>query len=228
MTHNQEDENDATAAGHKDALPSAASSAAQGGERQEDSEIFEAEMVVAEAIEEPMIIDAIALPPSSFAPEDRQEVHSKPEVVAGSPFAQTDPSAAAAARKNVIPSESYAAKGAATAALGLGVLSLLSSWFSALALFPCLFGIVMGFWGANSAFRRRAIVGLVMSLLAVAVTMTFSVFRTVIAESNPVPSPTPRVTLVSDGVFFLKTSVSDARHLKYPTLTPKLHDADTT
>lgn len=216
MTHDPENENDAVPANRQDARPSAAedSSAPRREVLEEGIEIIEAEMIVAEVIEEPMIINAIALPPSSFDPRDQSRGGPRPEVVVGSPFAQAGEHAETSFRENSIPVESYAARGAATAALALGVLSLVASWFSGLALFPCLFGMIMGFWGANSAFRRRAIAGLIMSLFAIALTMTMSIFRTVIADSYPVPAPTPNVTLVSEVFTSSNLCFSDARPLQ--------------
>jgi hypothetical protein len=167
--------------------------------------VIEAEIVEAETVEEPMIIDAVALPPSTFDHSEHGGASSKPAIVAGSPFAATNRETETRSRKLASPAESYAARGAATAALCLGVLSLVSSWFSGLALLPCLLGVVMGFWGATSAFRRRAILGLGMTLVAIAVTVTMSIIRPLIADSHA--NPTTRGNIVADAHPFSLSTV---------------------
>lgn len=202
MTNDPENENEATPEGPIGFNASASSSSektSSSGQEFPDGNfgVIEAEIIEAETAEETLIIDAVALPPSTFDSSEHAGASSKPAIVAGSPFATTHRNAKTRSRKLASPAESYAARGAATAAVCLGVLSLVASWFSGLALFPCLFGIVMGFWGANSAFRRRAIAGLVMSMFAIPVAVTMSILRPLIADSDAHPTTRGNIVAVS-------------------------------
>ena len=81
--------------------------------------------------------------------------------------------------------ESYTARGAATAAVGLGILGLIASFFTGWGMVPCLLGVTMSFWGTTSSFRQRAVVGLALSLGAIVLCLCMSFVRPLSATRNP-------------------------------------------
>lgn len=108
----------------------------------------------------------------------------KPAVMArrvGSPFAVSDPETAAVAGTDTGRPKSYfpvteakypritASAGGAVAALVLGAMSLIFSFFTWLAIFTALIGLVMGIWGLYSTRRGSAIIGVLLCCFALAV-----------------------------------------------------------
>jgi len=84
-----------------------------------------------------------------------------------SPVGQAPPPSAFPARPARYPRHS-ASVGGATAALVLGILSLIASFFTAGALVTAALGLAMGVWGLYSTRRRSAIAGIVLCCVALA------------------------------------------------------------
>ena len=99
----------------------------------------------------------------------------------GSPFAESDPNAAGGTSAGTASPRTYfpvteakypritASAGGAVAALVLGVMSVIFSFFTSLAIITALLGLVMGIWGLYSTRRGPAIVGVLLCCFALAV-----------------------------------------------------------
>ena len=97
----------------------------------------------------------------------------------GSPFAASDSNTEAGT--GTTGSQTYfpvtqarypritASSGGAVAALVLGVMSVIFSFFTSLAIITALIGLIMGIWGLYSTRRGPAIVGVLLCCLALAV-----------------------------------------------------------
>ena len=169
MSHDSESQN---ASETTPPAPEETSSGAEDDILEEGIEIVDAEMV-----SEPFIIEAIAIPSSPFSKTRTPSTSNHPDKAGNSPFAAEVTSAKPDA---LIPdrfTESYTARGAATAAVGLGILGLTASFFTSWGVIPCLLGVTMSFWGTTSSFRQRAVVGLALSLGAIVICLFMSIVR---------------------------------------------------
>ena len=150
---------------------------------EEGVEIVDVEIIDAEVVSEPLIIDAIPITSSPFSTTRKPSNH--PGMGGNSPFAaEVTPEKP----DTLIPdrfAESYTARGAATAAVGLGILGLIASFFTGWGMVPCLLGVTMSFWGTTSSFRQRAVVGLALSLGAIVLCLFMSFVRPLSATQNP-------------------------------------------
>jgi hypothetical protein len=127
--------------------------------------------------------DATVQVTSSAGQPVTAQVDDRPPVMArrvGSPFAVSDSDTAAGAGTDSGRPRSYfpvteakypritASAGGAVAALVLGAMSLIFSFFTWLAIFTALIGLVMGIWGLYSTRRGSAIIGVLLCCVALA------------------------------------------------------------
>ncbi|MEC7718546.1 MAG: hypothetical protein VYC98_12085 [Planctomycetota bacterium] len=149
---------------------------------EEGVEIVDVEIIDAEVVSEPLIWET---PFTSSPFSTTREPSNHPGMGGNSPFAaEVTPEKPDA----LIPdrfTESYTARGAATAAVGLGILGLIASFFTGWGMVPCLLGVTMSFWGTTSSFRQRAVVGLALSLGAIVLCLCMSFVRPLSATRNP-------------------------------------------
>ncbi|MEC8782208.1 MAG: hypothetical protein VXY07_05225 [Planctomycetota bacterium] len=149
---------------------------------EEGVEIVDVEIIDAEVVSEPLIWET---PFTSSPFSTTREPSNHPGMGGNSPFAaEVTPEKPDA----LIPdrfTESYTARGAATAAVGLGILGLIASFFTGWGMVPCLLGVTMSFWGTTSSFRQRAVVGLALSLGAIVLCLFMSFVRPLSATRNP-------------------------------------------
>ena len=149
---------------------------------EEGVEIVDVEIIDAEVVSEPLIWET-PFTSSPFSTTRKPSNH--PGMGGNSPFAaEVTPEKPDA----LIPdrfTESYTARGAATAAVGLGILGLIASFFTGWGMVPCLLGVTMSFWGTTSSFRQRAVVGLALSLGAIVLCLFMSFVRPLSATRNP-------------------------------------------
>ncbi|MEE3032362.1 MAG: hypothetical protein VX904_06700 [Planctomycetota bacterium] len=149
---------------------------------EEGVEIVDVEIIDAEVVSEPLIWET---PFTSSPFSATREPSNHPGMGGNSPFAaEVTPEKPDA----LIPdrfTESYTARGAATAAVGLGILGLIASFFTGWGMVPCLLGVTMSFWGTTSSFRQRAVVGLALSLGAIVLCLCMSFVRPLSATRNP-------------------------------------------